>query len=200
MMGVAISGLATALLPFEDLLTLQCNSPWHGMRGAGCAQPKPLTKLQYHSFFPTPSVSGLVEEDVPRLRILGDVRRQAVELLNCLGINFLHNVVIKQKPEAVALHYGDVVATIWATAAVHHHGHQVVHAIGVGGVARGVEESQLQGEDHAVGQLGVAVQLVHVLKPLQVQSQNHGQLLHPHPFLCFLLASTLLTVVLIFAT
>jgi len=66
-------------------------------------------------------------------------------------------------------------------AAVHHDGHQVVHAVGVGGVPRGVEEPQLQGEHHAVRQLGVAVQLVHVLEALQVQRQDHGQLLHPHP-------------------
>lgn len=65
-------------------------------------------------------------------------------------------------------------------ATVNHHGHQVVHPVGVGGIPRGVEEPQLQGEHHPVAQLGVAVQLVHVLEPLQVQSQDHGQLLHPH--------------------
>lgn len=65
-------------------------------------------------------------------------------------------------------------------ATVNHHGHQVVHPVRVGGIPRGVEEPQLQWEHHPVGQLGVTVQLVHVLEPLQVQSQDHGQLLHPH--------------------
>ena len=66
-------------------------------------------------------------------------------------------------------------------AAVHHHGHQVVHAVQVDGVSGRVEEAQLQREDDAVGQLGVALQLLHVLEPLQVQRQDHGQPLHTHP-------------------
>ena len=66
-------------------------------------------------------------------------------------------------------------------AAVHHNSHQVVHAVQVDGVSGRVEEAQLQRENDAVGQLGVAVQLVHVLEPLEVQRQDHGQLLHPHP-------------------
>ena len=35
------------------------------------------------------SVSGLVEQDVSRLGVLGDVRRQTVELLDRLGVDFL---------------------------------------------------------------------------------------------------------------
>lgn len=66
-------------------------------------------------------------------------------------------------------------------AAVHHHGHQVVHAVQVHGVAGRVEEPELQREDHPVRQLGVSVQLLHVLEPLQVQGQDHGQLFHSHP-------------------
>lgn len=66
-------------------------------------------------------------------------------------------------------------------ATVNHHGHQVVHAVQVHGVAGRVEEPELQREDHPVGQLGVPVQLLHVLEPFQVQGQNHGQLLHSHP-------------------
>ena len=66
-------------------------------------------------------------------------------------------------------------------AAVHHNSHQVVHAVQVDGVSGRVEEAQLQRENDAVGQLGVAVQLLHVLKPLQVQRQDHGQPLHTHP-------------------
>lgn len=61
------------------------------------------------------------------------------------------------------------------------HSHQVVHAVWVGCVSRRVEEAELQGEDHPIGQLGVAVELVHVLEALQVEGQDHGQLLDPHP-------------------
>ena len=64
---------------------------------------------------------------------------------------------------------------------MHHHGDQVVEPLGIGGVPGGVEEAELQGEDDAIGQLGVALQLLHVLKALQVQSQDHRQLLHTHP-------------------
>lgn len=38
---------------------------------------------------PAGSVSRLVEEYIPWLRVFGDVRRQTVEFLNCLGIYFL---------------------------------------------------------------------------------------------------------------
>lgn len=64
---------------------------------------------------------------------------------------------------------------------MHHHSNQVVQPLGIGGVSGGVEETELQGEDNAIRQLGVSLQLLHVLKALQVQSQNHRQLLHTHP-------------------
>lgn len=64
---------------------------------------------------------------------------------------------------------------------MHHHGHQVIEPLRVGGVPRGVEEAELQREDDTIGQLGVALQLLHVFKALQVQSQDHRQLLYTHP-------------------
>ncbi len=64
---------------------------------------------------------------------------------------------------------------------MHHHGDQVVEPLRIGGVPGGVEEAELQGEDDAIGQLGVALQLLHVLKALQVQSQDHWQFLDTHP-------------------
>lgn len=64
---------------------------------------------------------------------------------------------------------------------MHHHGDQVIEPLRIGGVPGGVEETELQREDNAIGQLGVALQLLHVLKALQVQSQNHWQLLYTHP-------------------
>lgn len=90
------------------------------------------------------SLPGLVEEDVPRLRVLGDVRGKSIKLLDSLGVDFLpdtqhrtlhyrkqqhmressprgerkrathlHNVVIEQQPEAMTLHYGDVMSSVW---------------------------------------------------------------------------------------
>lgn len=53
---------------------------------------------------------------------------------------------------------------------MHHHGDQVIQPLRIGGVPRGVEEAEFQGEDDAIGQLGVALQLLHVFKALQVQS------------------------------
>lgn len=120
----------------------------------------------------------------------------------------LYYVVIKEQPEAVTLDDGDVMTSVgtagrrrktrrWLRPQVPHcvkdgcmnvppatvddHSHQVVHAVWVGGVSRRVEQSELQGENDSVGQLGVAVELVHVLEALQVEGQDHGELLHPHP-------------------
>lgn len=59
-------------------------------------------------------------------------------------------------------------------ATVHDNSHQVVHAVWVGGVPGRVEETEFQGEDDAVGQFGVAVELVHVFKALQVEGEDHG--------------------------
>lgn len=49
---------------------------------------------------------------------------------------------------------------------VHYHSHKVIETVRVGGVTGGIEEPQLQREDHTVGQFGVAMQLVHILKTL----------------------------------
>ena len=64
---------------------------------------------------------------------------------------------------------------------MYHHRDQVVHAVQVDCIAGGVEEPEFQREDHSVRELGVPVELLHVLEPLEVQGQNHGQLFDPHP-------------------
>lgn len=94
----------------------------------------------------------------------------------------------------------NIMPTVGTAATVNHHGHQVVHAVQVHGVAGRVEEPELQREDHPVGQLGVPVQLLHVLEPFQVQGQNHGQLLHSHPFLGLLFAAARFTIIFLFTT
>lgn len=49
---------------------------------------------------------------------------------------------------------------------VHHHSHKVIETVGVCGITGGIEEPQLQREDYTVGQFGIAMQLVHILKAL----------------------------------
>ena len=66
-------------------------------------------------------------------------------------------------------------------ATVHHHCDQVIHAVQVDCITGGVEEPEFQREDHSVRELGVPMELLHVLEPLEVQGQNHGQLLDSHP-------------------
>lgn len=98
------------------------------------------------------SLPGLVEEDVSRLWVLGDVWGKPVKLLDCLGVDFLHKtvktnvqvtagtlrlgwvreqraeqhrlsvrvthlhyIIIKQQPEAMTLHDGDVMSSVRTT-------------------------------------------------------------------------------------
>lgn len=57
------------------------------------------------------------------------------------------------------------------------------------GVTHRVEQAQLQREHHAVGHLDVAVVLLHVLEPLEVQRQDERQLLDAHALLRLLVAA-----------
>lgn len=70
--------------------------------------------------------------------------------------------------------------TVPIPATVDHHSDEVVHAVEVDGVSRGVEEAELQWKDHTIAQFSVPMELLHVLKALQMKSQDHGQLLHTH--------------------
>ncbi len=70
--------------------------------------------------------------------------------------------------------------TVLIPATVDHHSDKVVHAVEVDSVYRGVEEAELQWKDHSIAQFSVPMQLLHVLKALQMKSQDHGQLLHTH--------------------
>ena len=65
-----------------------------------------------------------------------------------------------------------------------------------GHTAHRIEQLEFPGEDHSVAQLGESVVLLHVLEPLEVQSQDLRQLLDPQPLGGLLLAAALLTVVL----
>lgn len=70
--------------------------------------------------------------------------------------------------------------TVLIPATVDHHSDKVVHAVEVDSVYRCVEEAELQWKDHSIAQFSVPMQLLHVLKSLQMKSQDHGQLLHTH--------------------
>lgn len=52
---------------------------------------------------------------------------------------------------------------------MHHHGDEVVQPFRIGRVSGRVEEAELQREDHAVAELSVALELLHVFKSLQMQ-------------------------------
>lgn len=49
---------------------------------------------------------------------------------------YLHYIIIVEKPEAMALNDGDVVASVGATAAVNYHCYQVIHTISVLSIIR----------------------------------------------------------------
>lgn len=70
--------------------------------------------------------------------------------------------------------------TVLVPATVNHHSDKVIHAVEVDSVSGGVEEAELQWKDHTIAQFSVPMQLLHVLKALQMKSQDHGQLLHTH--------------------
>lgn len=77
-------------------------------------------------------------------------------------------LLLKQRIKCFSLYTGYVFT--YTPPTMHHHGDQVVQPLRIGGVPGGVEEAEFQGEDDAIGQLGVALQLLHVFKALQVQS------------------------------
>ena len=66
------------------------------------------------------------------------------------------------------------------------HGHKVVHSVRVHGVVGRVEQTELQWKHDPMGDLDVSVVLLHVLESLQVQRQDGGQFLHPHPLMSLL--------------
>ena len=66
-------------------------------------------------------------------------------------------------------------------ATVYNNCDQVVHPVGIGGITGRVEEAQFQWEHNTVRQLGVTVQLFHILEALEVESEDHWQLLYTHP-------------------
>ena len=145
------------LFPSLSFVVLKCSPDAGGKKARGELQrdkrsrstddgrvewESPSTESWNQVFFPVlpRSLPGLVEEDVPRLGVLGDVRGKSVKLLDSLGVNFLpntqnvalqeaaahawgeckrvmhlHNVVVEQQPEAMTLHYGDVMSSVWTT-------------------------------------------------------------------------------------
>lgn len=48
----------------------------------------------------------------------------------------LYNIIIVEQPEAMALHNGDVVASVGATPTVDHHSYQVIHPVRVLSIVR----------------------------------------------------------------
>ena len=59
-----------------------------------------------------------------------------------------------------------------------------------------IKELQFPWKYDSVGQLGVAIAVLHVLEPLQMKSQNLREVLHSESLSSFLFTATTLTVVL----
>lgn len=53
-----------------------------------------------------------------------------------IDLPHLYNIIIVEQPEAVALHNGDVVASVGATPTVDHHSYQVIHPVRVLSIVR----------------------------------------------------------------
>lgn len=100
----------------------------------------------------------------------------------------------------MTLYDADVVSTVGSAPAVYHHSDQIVKPIGVNGVIRSIEEPQFERKDDAVRDLDVPVVLFHVLEAFQVQSEDHGQLLDPHPLLRLLVTAAVITLEFIITT
>lgn len=62
-----------------------------------------------------------------------------------------------------------------------------------------VKQSQLERKNDAMRYLDVAIVLFHVFETLQMQRQNHGQLLDAHPFLGLLVAAAVVALELVVA-
>ena len=56
-------------------------------------------------------VPGLVEKDVSSLWRLLYVCCQPVEVFDCGGVDFVHDVVVEDEPESMGLHDWDVMAS-----------------------------------------------------------------------------------------
>ncbi len=63
-----------------------------------------------------------------------------------------------------------------------------------------IKELEFPREDNAVGELVVAMALLHVLEPLEVQCKDLRQLLHPQSLGGLLLATAFLAIVLAIST
>lgn len=87
----------------------------------------------------------------------------------------------------------NVMATVWTGTAVYDHRHEIVQPVRIDCIVGRIKQPQLEREHDTVGNFDVPVVLLHVLEPFQVQGQYHGQLLNAHPFLCLLIAATVIT-------
>lgn len=131
-------------------------------------------------------ISRLVKEDVAGVWRFWNLGGEAVEVFDGGWFNFINDVIIEEQPQSVALNDTEVVASVDACPAVHHHRHQVEQTVGIDGVIARVKYSELEREDHPVRQLLRPVQLPQILEAFQVQYEDARQLLHTGSLLMFL--------------
>ncbi len=113
-------------------------------------------------------------------------------------VDGLHHLVVEQQPTSVlGLDDGDVVAVVGIAADVHDDGVQLIDAVGVLRVVRGVEHAQIVGIHDPVEELLQATVVLRVLETLQMQSENLGQLLDLHALLGFLQAAAVVAMKLV---
>ena len=68
-------------------------------------------------------------------------------------VTYVYYVIIKDEPEPVGLDNRDVMASVRSRTTMDDNGDQVVHSVRIEGVVRGVEQPELQGENHSVRDL-----------------------------------------------
>lgn len=88
-------------------------------------------------------------------------------------------------------------ATIWSGTAVDNHSGQIVETIRIHCIIGGVKEPQFQWKHNAMRDLDVPIKLLHVLEALEMQGQDHGQLLYTHPLLRLLITAAIVALELV---
>ncbi|RUS78903.1 hypothetical protein EGW08_013346, partial [Elysia chlorotica] len=110
-------------------------------------------------------------------------------------------------PKTMAFYNADIVPTIWSRSTVHHHSHKVIQSLRIKGITKNtycIKKAKLKRKDNSMRDFNVAIEMLHILEPLQVECKNLRQFFHTHSEKQnknsnFLFAATDLAVVLVFS-
>lgn len=109
----------------------------HDMQSRGAAQiPLKIIAIRINICLRSSllSVPRLIEQQIAslgRLLMACNVRCESIEVFDRWRVDFIHQVVVEEKPKAMRLHDGDVMPAVGVAAAVNHHSHKIVHPVGV---------------------------------------------------------------------